>query len=1031
MANRWTEEQKKAIEIEGTNVIVSAGAGSGKTAVLSERVLRKVKENTHINEMLILTFTKMAAKEMKDRIKKKLIENKLYDEVELLDGAYITTFDSYSLSVVKKYHHILNIDSNIQISDPVLLEIIKRDLLQEILDSYYKSENEDFKNFVYKFSLKDDNDLVDLIIKLSNKLDLKYDRKFFLESYIEKYYSDFEINKLINEYIETVFKEFENFKDLVYKLQIELEDKKLTTLNLKIGTFLNSKTYEEIYEGLKKLELPRSNGYSDEAKIINESLKASRDELRKLCVYENKALMYKELKETYNDTKILVEILLKLDSNNTEYKRKNNLYDFNDISHLAIKLVMENETVKDEVKNTFKEILIDEYQDTSDNQELFISLISNNNVYMVGDIKQSIYRFRNANPYIFKNKYDLYSNQSMGIKIDLNKNFRSREEVLSNINMLFENIMDNEIGGADYRKSHKAIFGNISYNEEGETTQNNNLEIYTYTKNKDIKDVEQEAFIIAEDIKNKVDSNYKIFDKDSKIIRNATYDDFVILLDKKKNFDLYKKIFEYLKIPLTIYKEEKINNTDDFLIIHNLFKLVLKVYENDFTTDFKYAFLSLSRSFLFNYDDNEIFKIFKEDLFLKTDIVKIAFEIKDEIDILPLKDIFRLILDKYKYFDKLLTVTDIDKCEKCIEYLESLIDSLKNSDINDFMYYLDNVISKDYDIKYDNSVEINNSVKIMSIHKSKGLEFPICYFADLQNKFNMKDQKEKVIFSNKYGIILPNIEEESKDTIKKILYKNFDTIEEVSERIRLFYVALTRCKEKIIILAPEVEDDKSSYQEIVDMSKRKKYISFYSILKSIWYKLDEYIVNKEIKGYSKNYLYKPKEKEINLLDANEIFVEEVNVEKEKIKKEHFSKESNKFISKEEQDLLKFGSMVHQILENIDFMNPNLENIDNKFVKDKIRKFINSSIIKNNLDSTFYKEYEFIYQKDSESLHGIIDLMIENKEEIIIVDYKLKNIDDSSYIKQLRGYKDYISLLKNKKITLYLYSILDETFKIVY
>ena len=164
---------------------------------------------------------------------------------------------------------------------------------------------------------------------------------------------------------------------------------------------------------------------------------------------------------------------------------------------LAKYLVEENKEIREEIKNNLNEILIDEYQDTNDVQEEFISYIANNNVYMVGDIKQSIYRFRNANPYIFKNKYDNYSNNNGGIKIDLNKNFRSREEVIGNINLMFDRIMDDIIGGADYSKTHQMIFGNMMYKGEGDNNQNNNFEVYSYLNDTNYKKEEVEAFILC------------------------------------------------------------------------------------------------------------------------------------------------------------------------------------------------------------------------------------------------------------------------------------------------------------------------------------------------------------------------------------------------------------------------------------------------------------------------------------------------------------------------------------------------------
>ncbi|HAB66033.1 MAG TPA: hypothetical protein DCE23_01565, partial [Firmicutes bacterium] len=214
----------------------------------------------------------------------------------------------------------------------------------------------------------------------------------------------------------------------------------------------------------------------------------------------------------------------------------------------------------------------DEYQDTNDIQETFISLIENNNVYMVGDVKQSIYRFRNANPYIFKNKYDAYSNNQNGIKIDLVQNFRSRSEVLDNINTVFKLIMDDEIGGAAYEQSHQMIYGNKSYISEGKTDYNYNFEILEYNlpDDKTYSKAEIEIFTIAKDIKNKVSSKYQIFDKDEKVLRDISYKDFVILLDRSADFDLYKKIFEYEGIPLTVFKELNLNNSNDIYILKNI-----------------------------------------------------------------------------------------------------------------------------------------------------------------------------------------------------------------------------------------------------------------------------------------------------------------------------------------------------------------------------------------------------------------------------------------------------------------------------
>ena len=500
----WTKEQSDAINKDGTNIIVSAGAGSGKTAVLSERVLRKLKEGVNVNELLILTFTKAAAKEMKERIRKKIKkEPSLSSQLELIDSAYITTFDSYSLSVLKKYHYLLNLPKNIGITDSTLVQIKKEEILDNINEEKIRND-----------------------IKLFEK---------------------------------NILKKKEKIEENVKEISFLMDGKNYTKLLDSLSPLLNSENYRDVKINLS-VSMPRMQKLSDEEKELKEEINDGIKELKNICIYESTDEIYKSILSTKKYVECIIDILTLLNDRITQYKIENNMYEFNDVAALSIKILKEFPFAREEIKNSLNEIMIDEYQDTNNVQEEFISLISNNNVYMVGDIKQSIYRFRNANPYIFKNKYDNYKNNNGGIKIDLNKNFRSREEVLNNINDVFRIIMDDEIGGANYKESHEMVFGNLTYNNEGKLNQNNDFEIYNYEYDSKglFKKEEIEAFIIANDIKEKINNNYKIFDKDELIIRNAEYNDFVILMDKSSNFDLYKRIFEYLNVPLTIEKYESI-----------------------------------------------------------------------------------------------------------------------------------------------------------------------------------------------------------------------------------------------------------------------------------------------------------------------------------------------------------------------------------------------------------------------------------------------------------------------------------------
>lgn len=254
---------------------------------------------------------------------------------------------------------------------------------------------------------------------------------------------------------------------------------------------------------------------------------------------------------TKDYVEVIIRILKQLDEKIIQFKKSHNAYEFNDIALKAIELVKNNPDVASEIKNKTFEIMIDEYQDTNDIQETFISYIENNNVYMVGDIKQSIYRFRNANPYIFKNKYDKYREGDNGFKIDLNKNFRSRKEVIENINLIFNSVMFDEIGGAKYKQEHQMVFGNTTYEKIQESDYN--MEILSYdAKSSKFKPNELECFIMAQDILRRINNKEQVvyFDHDELKSRDITYSDIVILVDKGKNFELVKKSLKAIKYQL-------------------------------------------------------------------------------------------------------------------------------------------------------------------------------------------------------------------------------------------------------------------------------------------------------------------------------------------------------------------------------------------------------------------------------------------------------------------------------------------------
>lgn len=1033
----WTKEQEEAINTEGKNIIVSAGAGSGKTAVLTTRVLRKLKEGVHINELLILTFTNAASKEMKERIRKNILkEESLKKELDLIDSAYITTFDSFTLSMVKKYNYLLNVSSNITPAPNELINLKKKELLDNIFDSLYEEENEKFTKLILDFCIKDDGDIKKYILKMYSKLEMDINKKDTLNNYITNKYSEESLNKDVKLFEDLLLRKIDEIKYTLDELKYYSDDDFYEKYTMSLSKLIKSTNYEEIKLNLDVDRVNAPRGSEEELKTLKSNIANIIKELKGLCKYESINEIKEYILKTRDYVDIIISIILKLDIALDEFKFKNDVYTFNDIALLLLNLVKENSEVREELKNTFNEIMVDEYQDTNDLEEVLINLISDNNVYMVGDIKQSIYRFRNANPDIFKNKYDLYKDNKLGIKIDLNKNFRSRKEVLDDINIMFDLIMDKEIGGSDYKNDGRMVFGNTTYINEGKVEENCNMEIYNYLLDKDsiFTKEEVEAFIIANDIKNKVNSNYKVFDKDTGIIRNITYSDFSILISKSKYFALYKKIFEYNNVPLSIEADENIKDDISLILLKNLLLLIINIYNKKYDSSFKHEFISIMRSPLIEEKEDIIFKYFKDNNFYDSELFKKCKSLSKYITSLTTKEFILLILDEFNFYEKLIRVGNVNESIIKLDYLINSLDSFNKIGftIIDFSNYLDEIINSENEIKINMNKDEDDSVKIMTIHKSKGLEYPICYFPNLYFEFNLSDMKDRFIFNNKYGFITPIFDNGIDTTIYKELYNDYYIKEEISERIRLFYVALTRAKEKMIFLVNNFDDGNIIKEtDVIKDTIRNGYTSFRDFLCSIRENLVPFIKDIDInnlnvsKDYNliKNINYK------DYIDIKDIQndIKEVSIDNNILEEESYSKKINKIISKEEKNNMEYGTLVHYALECLDFENPDYSLMSDD-LKEKISKFLSSDILKNIKNGKIYKEYEFIYEKENIMNHGIIDLMVEYKDYIDIIDYKLKDIDDKNYIKQLNGYKLYIEEKTNKTCNLYLYSIMDEVFK---
>ena len=495
-------------------------------------------------------------------------------------------------------------------------------------------------------------------------------------------------------------------------------------------------------------------------------------------------------------------------------------------------------------------------------------------------------------------------------------------------------------------------------------------------------------------------NNYLVLDK---TLRKIKYSDICIIVDRSSNFNLYKKILEYENIPATICKDQNLTTGYDIIVIKHLLNLILKINKKEFDNDFKYSYTSVTRSFLFEFEDDKIYNDLKTNKY-NEQIINLCKQI-NAFEETP-STILNKIIELFNIYEKLILVGNIEESIIKIESLQKIAKNLTDQNYTPTMFleYLTEMINGKDEIKYKINAESGDNVKIMTIHKSKGLQFALCYFLGFTNTFNMEDTKSSIFYNNKYGIIMPYYNEGIDDTIEKELVKKNYILDEVSEKIRLLYVALTRAKEKMIIVSPLKE--KTKYIDVPD-SIKMKYRSFSDILETVE-PLEKYI---EIVDGSvdKDYI-KVINKKIEDLETNEkkIFCD-LNLTYEKIEEKRFSKTTTKLLSKEELEAMEYGTKVHEIFEMDDFNNPK-----HKYTKDFL-KHIDKPL-------NIYKEHEFITENDDK---GIIDLLLEYSDHYKIIDYKLKNISDEAYTKQLKGYKAYIESLTNKKTYTYLYSVLED------
>ncbi|MDE6241033.1 MAG: UvrD-helicase domain-containing protein [Anaeroplasmataceae bacterium] len=1016
----WTEMQNQAIHKRGGNCIVSAGAGSGKTAVLSERILTYCLDGKDICSFLVLTFTNAAAAEMKERIRKKLIEHNLKDQASRIDSAFITTFDAYSLALVKKYYFHLNVDKDITIMDQSLLEVKKKEIVDSMFEELYSNREPRFLSLLTKYTKQNDDNVKKMILSILAKLELIVEEEEFCKTYEDKYYNNAFIESLVSKYEQLALNKVNEFYQSLLKLSDSAStdsasNKLFDEVNHILST-ANIKTYDEAASWLNTISFPRIHPKAID--YVKSQKTACGECLKEIKLkYFSKYVFLEEARtELYaikEDVLYLLELALKVKHRLDDYKYELMAFDYMDIAKMAIKLVKTNPAVLEEIKYSFTEILIDEYQDTSDIQETFISYISNHNCYMVGDIKQSIYRFRNANPYIFKDKYSRYSNLEDGVKIDLTHNFRSRREVVEDINLIFSNLMTLEFGDANYAYEHMMRFGQLDYEKSLSHTEHH-MNILTYNPQEEFSDEEVEAFICGNKIKELMSQKPLCLKKDK--FEPLEYSDIAILMDKTKSFITFKKVFEYLGIPLSIEADVDLNDSILPKLFSNIFLCIVSKYENLLDKPYEHALVSVGRSFLFGFDDLTLYSMVKEHK--GNELTALVDTLANEVSNLALEEIYFRIVEDFKIYEKLSLIGEVNSSCVVLEYIHNLFMTMASAGmgIKEACSYFASIFENQIALKYKMAEDSKNCVHMMTIHKSKGLEFPYCFFPMLGSKFNQADIKENFGLSTTYGLYIPFSDEANSNTIIKSLVEEETKKADLSEKIRLFYVALTRAREKIILISKNLDVEEPVSLERVSSFNQLLYTKLF---------FKEYHVPVDVSKLGLSLKYRMVKHSIKKISGKSIQYQQDTYLSEVKEKKAISKELIELTDSNLKQAIELGKKFHECLEVLDFQNIQIDALPvDDFMKQSLHKVLATPVFENIKNAKTYHEHEFYF----DSYHGIIDLLCIYSDHIDIIDYKLSHTESEEYLRQLGVYKTYVEAHTALPVSCYLLSILKQEVK---
>ncbi len=856
---KWTKNQGAAIDLRKSNLLVAAAAGSGKTAVLVERIIQLIiKDKVDIDRLLIVTFTNAAAGEMRERIGNALLseiekgnenenETHLRRQTTLLNRASISTLHSFCIEVVRKYFHLINIDPGFRIGDSTEIAILKMEVLEEVFEEAYTLGREEFHGLVERFGgSKEDVPLQELVLKLYEFIQSKPYPLKWLQEKVEDFSMDMD-NAKNHTWFKAIKKDIE--MQLSGALSSLMQAKKLCESPRGPSGYLegikddiaiveqlySAKDLDIIYDLLwdfKHKRLGRNPKDTDDnliytVKDLREQAKEIVKDIQGRILAKSPKEYLEDLNELYPFMEYLYELVLSYDTYYREKKIEKGIVDFNDLEHYALDILEHEEPSKDYQKK-YEYIFIDEYQDSNIVQETILNFIKRqDNLFMVGDVKQSIYRFRLADPSLFIQKYESFNESAddSNRRIDLSKNFRSRDKIINGVNYIFKALMSKEFGEIDYDENAFLYKGGEFMEFPDPAIELEIIEKDSESKEEidedieELVDMEAEAIRIADRIKTILDT--QLYDNKMQKYRNINYSDIVILLRTTKNWSqTFLEILGREGIP--VYADV---NTGYFETIEiNIFTSLLKIIDNK-RQDI--PLLSIMRSPIGGFSTEELIKIR-----LGSNASTFYDGIKEYIDTGEegLKSKLMAFMKKLNNWKEMSRYMPMDEfiwklytgtgfyyyvgampggkqrqgnlrvlVDRARQFQSSSIRGLFN-----FIKFIDKLKSSSGDMGTAKTLgENDNVVRIMSIHKSKGLEFPVVIVAGLGKQFNLSDINAPVLFHKDLGIGPKFTDPELRsytDTLGKIAMSSRIKLETLSEEMRILYVAMTRAKDKLILI---------------------------------------------------------------------------------------------------------------------------------------------------------------------------------------------------------------------------------------